>query len=205
MTMSKSTSKTSTRSGNPDGRVLRGERNRQQILDALLALVEEGNLVPTSQQVSDRAGVGLRSVFRHFSDMETLAMEMDQHLGDTYSSLFEGGERDGSLPERILHAAERHDRAYEKAKQVILSTQAQLWQSETMRKNWARQRRGLRRDLRIWLPETESLSPSRQAAAEAAMSFETWHHLRYDQRLSHKATVATINEMLCLLFEVAPA
>lgn len=197
--------KTNTKSGNPDGRVMRSERSRQHILDALLALVEEGNLVPTAQQVSQRAGVGLRTVFRHYDDMETLATQMDQHIGDTYSRLFEGGDRDGSLAERILHAAQRHDKAYEKAKQVILSTQAQMWQSKTMQKNWTRKRRGLRRDLEDWLPEVKTLPASRQAAAEAAMSFETWYHLRYDQRLSHKATVTTVNEMLCLLFEVEPA
>ena len=198
-------SKTTTKSDNPDGRVLRGERSRQQVLDAMLALVGEGNLQPTAQQVSDRAGVGRRTVFRHFADMETLFTHMEQHVGDTYSRLFDGGNRDGSLPERVLHAAQRHDQAYEKAQHIILSTQTQLWQSKTLQKNWARQRRGLRRDLESWLPEVKSLSPSRQAAAEVAMSFETWYHLRHDQGLSHKATVATINEMLCLLFEVEPA
>ena len=55
-----------------DGRRLRSERSRQAIIDAMLKLVEEGVLVPTAQQVSERAGVGIRSVFRHFSDMESL-------------------------------------------------------------------------------------------------------------------------------------
>ena len=40
-----------------DGRRLRSERSRLAIIEAALALQEEGVLVPTAQQISDRAGV----------------------------------------------------------------------------------------------------------------------------------------------------
>ena len=59
----------STISTVPDGRRLRSERSRQAIIDAMMELIGEGNLVPTAQQASERAGVGIRTVFRHFSDM----------------------------------------------------------------------------------------------------------------------------------------
>ena len=52
----------------PDGRLLRSERSRQQIIDATQELVNEGVLVPTAQIVADRAEVGIRTVFRHFAD-----------------------------------------------------------------------------------------------------------------------------------------
>ena len=99
-----------------DGRERRSERTRKKIMEAMLALVEEGNLVPTAPEVSERAGVGLRTVFRHFDDKEGLSIEMDQFLGNTYSKLFDGGDRSGSLPERIKHAAQVHDRAFDKAR-----------------------------------------------------------------------------------------
>ena len=195
-------SSASTKSDNLDGRLQRSVRSRQKILDAIVSLVEEGNLAPTAQQVAQRAGVGLRTVFRHFDDMESLFAEMDQQLEDVNSQFFQGIDPTGSLAERIRAAAEQHDRAYEKVKYFILSTQGQMWQSKTLRKNWARKRRQLRRDLENWLPEMKKLSVSRQAAAEVAMCFETWYQLRYDQRLTHKDTVGSINEMLCLLFEI---
>jgi AcrR family transcriptional regulator len=53
-----------------DGRRARSERSKQAIIEASLALMEEGNLIPTAQQISNRAGVGMRSFFRHFEDME---------------------------------------------------------------------------------------------------------------------------------------
>ena len=61
-----------------DGRTARGQRTRSSVVDALLALQEEGDLSPTAQQVAARAGVALRTVFGHFSDMETLWAEAGQ-------------------------------------------------------------------------------------------------------------------------------
>lgn len=55
-----------------DGRTARGQRTRRAVVDALLALQEEGDLEPTAQRVAARAGVALRTVFGHFCDMETL-------------------------------------------------------------------------------------------------------------------------------------
>src|SRR5687768_18533745 len=62
-----------------DGRTARGQRTRESVVAALLALQEEGELSPTAQQVAARAGVALRTVFGHFSDMETLWAEAGQH------------------------------------------------------------------------------------------------------------------------------
>ena len=84
-----------------DGRRLRSERSRLAIIEAVLALQEEGVLVPTAQQISDRAGVGIRSFFRHFEDMEALFEAADDHIRDSYEALFLGGDRDGTLEERI--------------------------------------------------------------------------------------------------------
>jgi TetR/AcrR family transcriptional regulator, regulator of autoinduction and epiphytic fitness len=55
-----------------DGRLARGERARGAIVDALLALIDRGDLRPSAARVAERAGVSLRSVFQHFSDVESL-------------------------------------------------------------------------------------------------------------------------------------
>ncbi|HEY4024922.1 MAG TPA: TetR/AcrR family transcriptional regulator [Candidatus Dormibacteraeota bacterium] len=56
----------------PDGRSARALRTRNRVVDALLDLVEEGDLRPSAAQVAQRAGVSLRSVYQHFADLETL-------------------------------------------------------------------------------------------------------------------------------------
>ena len=88
--MSKTGRKTAT--GSPDGRALRSERSRQVIIDAMLELVGEGNLVPTAQQVAERAEVGIRTVFRHFSEMESLYSTADKRLRETYEQSDKPGE-----------------------------------------------------------------------------------------------------------------
>lgn len=180
----------------PDGRRLRSERSRQAIVEAMLELVEGGNLVPTAQQVADRAGVGIRSVFRHFSDMESLFAVADMQGREATEALFIGGDREGTLRQRIRHAVERRAEGYEAKSNIILSTHAQLWRYEILRSNYGRYQRGLRKDLDDWLPELKSLSRLQREAVDAVASFEMWHRLRVHQGLSKKQGVKLIVDML---------
>ena len=84
-----------------DGRVRRGVRSREAIVAALMELVGRGVLQPTMQEIAERAGVGVRSVFRHFSEMETLYRAMDARLEAEARPLLGAGERGGSLDERV--------------------------------------------------------------------------------------------------------
>ncbi|MCW2615192.1 MAG: TetR family transcriptional regulator [Frankiales bacterium] len=79
-----------------DGRTARGLRTRRAVVDALLALQEEGDLTPTAQRVAERAGVALRTVFGHFSDMETLWAEAGARELEKLVSL--AGPVDPALP-----------------------------------------------------------------------------------------------------------
>lgn len=184
----------------PDGRLLRTERSRQLIIDAVQGLVNDGILVPTAQTVAERAGVGIRTVFRHFADMETLFATMDVQLRESYEGLFAGGDRAGTLAERILHVIERRATAYEKLSSLMLSTRAQMWRSPVLQKNYARNQRGLRKDLADWLPEVADLPALRREAVDAATSFETWNRLRAHQGLSVKASMDVVYEILRLTF-----
>lgn len=55
-----------------DGRSARAERTRQAIVDALLGLLEEGELQPTASRIAERAGISLRLIYHHFGDLESL-------------------------------------------------------------------------------------------------------------------------------------
>jgi TetR/AcrR family transcriptional regulator, regulator of autoinduction and epiphytic fitness len=64
-----------------DGRTARSIRTRRAVVDALLALIEEGDVRPTGPRIAERAGVSLRSVFQHFTDLEALfAAAADREL-----------------------------------------------------------------------------------------------------------------------------
>jgi len=55
-----------------DGRILRGERTRHHIAEAMIDLIESGDHSPTAQAIADRAGVSLRLIFHHYADMESV-------------------------------------------------------------------------------------------------------------------------------------
>ena len=179
-----------------DGRRLRSERSRTAIIDAMVALQEEGILVPTAHQVAERSGINIRSLFRHFEDMESLFEAADAHLRESYEAPFLGGDREGTLEERIEHAVERHAAAFEKVGNMMLSTQAQMWRYEVLRKNYARNQRGLRKDLDDWLPELRKIPPWRREAIDAIASFDMWHRLRSHQGQGKKAAIDIIAKLI---------
>jgi AcrR family transcriptional regulator len=53
----------------------RAERTRQAIADALLSLLDEGDLQPTATRIAERAGISLRLIYHHFGDLEALFQE----------------------------------------------------------------------------------------------------------------------------------
>ena len=181
-----------------DGRRLRSERSVRAIIEAALALQAEGMLVPTAQQISDRAGVGIRSFFRHFEDMESLFAAVDVKIRDSYEALFLGGERDGSIEERIERAVIRRSEAFESVNNVVQGTLVLLWRYEILRKHYARNQRGLRKDLENWLPEVKKMERGDRESIHAIASFEMWHRLRYHQGLTKQASINIVLKLLRL-------
>jgi AcrR family transcriptional regulator len=55
-----------------DGRTARRERNRSEVVDAALALVDEGELDPSIEQLTKRSGLSARSIFRYFEGLDDL-------------------------------------------------------------------------------------------------------------------------------------
>ena len=180
----------------PDGRRMRSDRSRQLIIESMLELIRQGNLVPTAQQVADHASVGIRSVFRHFEDMESIFETASELCHREYRGLFIGGDRSGSLQDRILHATECHANAYETMSNIILSGTARRWNSKVLQQSYLAYQHQLRRDLDEWLPELESLSDNKRQAVDSIASFEMWHRLRNIQALSKSASIEIIIEML---------
>lgn len=84
-----------------DGRTARGERTRAAVVDALLALQEEGDLEPTAQRVAARAGVALRTVFGHCCDMETLWAQAGEREVAKMAALADVPSGDLPLDERV--------------------------------------------------------------------------------------------------------
>jgi AcrR family transcriptional regulator len=179
-----------------DGRRQRSERSQTAIIEAALALMDEGALVPTAQQIADRAGVGIRSFFRHFADMDSLFLAADEMLISSYEALFEVDNRAGTLSERVARAINLYGNAFDQLRPIILCTQAQLWRSPKLRENYAWHQKRLRKELELWLPEVAALPKDRREALHAVASFDMWHRLREHQGLSPKASSDIVTSLV---------
>jgi AcrR family transcriptional regulator len=192
-------------SGARDGRTLRAERSRRAIVEALFALVGEGVLQPTAQQVADRARVGIRTVFRHFEDMDSLYAELDARLRGEAWPLLAQALPGGSLAARARALVERRGELFERIAPYKRSANLERWRSPFLRERHGELVRGLRAALLRGLPELAAAPTDLVDALELATSFEAWDRLRSDQRLSReRARAATSRIVLALLRSSRP-
>lgn len=175
-----------------DGRVRRGERSREAIVGALFDLIGRGVVQPTAQQVADVAGVGIRSVFRHFSEMESLYQAVDARLQGEALRLFGGERPTRPLVARIEALVRQRAAFFERIAPYKRSGNLQRWRSPFLQRRHLALQRMLHDDLRAWLPELASAPVDLREAVDLVTSFEAWDRLRADRRLSPKVAASVI-------------
>lgn len=96
-----------------DGRAARAARTRQAIVDALLSLLEEGDLQPTANRIAERAGISLRLIYHHFGDLESLFRATAVRQAERMAALATPIAEDLPLAQRIEAFAEQRGRMLE--------------------------------------------------------------------------------------------
>ena len=98
----------------PDGRTARRDRNRLAAIDAVLELFSEGELTPTPEQVADRSGVSLRSVYRYFANRaDLIRAAVDRHLERVQPLFVIDAIGEGAFDARVETFVEARMRGYE--------------------------------------------------------------------------------------------
>jgi AcrR family transcriptional regulator len=167
----------------PDGRRRRSENSRNAIVAAMLELVAEGRITPSAEEVASRAGVGLRTVFRHFTDMESLYAAMTGRLAEHYEMWlipFDSTEWQGQLVE----AVERRTATYERLLPFKRAGDAHRHMSPAIRAEHTRMLGMMRQRLRSFLPSEITDDLVRFETIDLMLSFEAWQRLRDEQGLS---------------------
>jgi AcrR family transcriptional regulator len=186
-----------------DGRQRRSARSREGIVQALFELVGSGVLRPTAQQVAETAGVGIRSVFRHFADMESLFAEMHSRLEAEAVPILRAAPVEGPLDRRAHGLVDRRVEFFERIAPYKRSGNVQRWRSEFLRRQHSVLVRALRSDLLRWLPEMRRAPVDLVEALDLALSFEAWDRLRTDQRLGRdRARAALLRTVLALVADL---
>jgi TetR/AcrR family transcriptional regulator of autoinduction and epiphytic fitness len=171
-----------------DGRVARGQRTREAVIDALLDLYQEGNLTPTTEEIAARVGRTSRSIYHHFQDKEALAVAIADRLLEQHRELFTARPPTGTRAERIDGIAAHRAELFETVAPTRRSALVRMHRSPELQ----RQQTQLATHLRIQLArtfETELSALDPDAADETLelldlhTSWETWDRLRTWQNL----------------------
>ena len=165
-----------------DGRRRRSQDSRQRIVAAMIELVGEGRITPSAEEVAARASVGLRTVFRHFNDMESLYAEMTATLAEQYEMWlipFESVDWQGQLREVV----ERRTATYERLLPFKRAGDAHRHMSPAIQAEHVRVREIMRRRLRSFLPRAIADDMLRFETIDMLLSFEAWQRLRDEQAL----------------------
>ena len=177
-----------------DGRRARRHRSRDLAVDALLDLLNEGVARPTAQQVAERSGVSLRSIFRIFDDVQSLHMAASERQMTRVRHLFVDIVATGTLEERVQATVATTSRLYESVAPIRRAALRAAPESATLQLQLDRARGWLRAEIdRVFAEELARFDdPARAAAVEAVLSFETWDQLRTGQARSAARAAATI-------------
>jgi AcrR family transcriptional regulator len=189
-----------------DGRTARRDRNRTVVLDAALSLFTEDNLYPTPEQVAQRSGVSLRSLYRYFADREALVRAaIDRHL-ERNEHLFEiPGGAGGTLDARVERYVDARLRLHEAIGPTVRAARLRAPTSEPIRTQLAAGRRLIRAQLEHHFAADLARLPARDrrptlAAADALTQPEALDHLRLDLGQSARAAHETLRAALLRLF-----
>ena len=166
-------------------------------MSAALELAVEYQRFPTAQEIAERAGVAIRSVFHHFPDLDALFTEAADTQAAQHWVLLRRPDPDLSLSDRLELAVAQRAELYERIGPLRRVAVMHQDESPTLRRRLQESRAALRRHLRLALsPEIDGLDRISAAALEAAASWETWEVLRRDQRLSAAAASAAVTALL---------
>jgi AcrR family transcriptional regulator len=187
-----------------DGRTARAARTRDAVVEALLALLDDGQLRPTARAIADRAGVSLRSVYVHFDDLEDLFTAAAAKQFERMAALYEPLPADGPLEARIAALVTQRSRMMEAGAPVARATRLQEPFSPTLAKVMHLVRKGMREGVaRVFATELDRVKGAERerllAAVDVAAGSATWETLRVHDGLGVDASRAVVVEMLTRL------
>ena len=167
-----------------DGRRARSQTSRGRIVCAVIKLIEAGDLSPSAPKVAETAGLGLRSVFRHFDDMESLYREVRDRVYAEVLPLIRNKVPGETWKERLENLVAPRSTIYERVHPYRLSAFSKRHRSEFLTDEYAKYIRRDNRSVEAILPTHVLANALATFSLQAILSFHNWHVLRHEQGLS---------------------
>lgn len=166
-----------------DGRRLRSDRSRRQIVHAMLALIRAGDMAPSAAHVAAAAGVGLRTVFRHFEELDSLYREMSAIVEAEVQPLRSRPVGGRTWRHRLDELLDRRVAIYERIMPAKVAGELRRFASPYLMEDFHRFLRVEHDGLVAVLPRRIATQKTLLAALELTTGFHAWRRLRQDQRL----------------------
>lgn len=185
-----------------DGRSLRRERNRQEIVDALLQLIESGETEISAALIAQKAGLSERSIFRYFDDVDDLyrsVCDLSISKEIEFALIDEAGT--GSLDTRIENLVNQRVRIYTMNENIAPAARAFALKNQVIKNQLVLGRKFLRNQIKTqFAPELNQFDKAQQqvvvATIDALTTFENYDMMRSDQKMSVQAIKSILTEAI---------
>lgn len=191
----------STPAPEADGRRRRSQDSRARIVQAMLELVQAGETSPAAELVAERAKVGLRTVFRHFNDMESLYREMSAVIEAELQGIIAQPFKSEDWRGRMVELVQRRAGVYERIAPFRRAGDIHRQRSQVLAADNARFVALGREILRRESPPELLQDKARFEALDMLLSFDAWNRLRRDQGLSPRRTVEALESAVSALVD----
>lgn len=184
-----------------DGRRKRSAASKLKIIEAMLDLIRAGELAPSADMVADKAGVGRRTVFRLFNDMESIYSEMHALMRRMIAPIRAIPLKGDTPAERLSALIDRRTRLFEEILPVVAAAAVHRPRSTFLKADHAGISSELRSLLAENLPAAVRDDPARFEALDAILSIEMWRRLREDQKLAPGVATILLKRLALPLLE----
>ncbi len=185
---------------NVDGRTLRSQKSQNIILVAIIDLIKNGNLYPTAEEVAKKSGIAIRTVFRHYEDMETLLMKADEFINKNIirnDALIINPDKPVFI--RLKEIISERIYFYSKYENIMIATITQLPKYKFLQRRYPEYQRLLKKRTEKIIPEVLILSNINQELMDATLSFIFWQRLKLQKMKKEDINIAIYNQCKQLL------
>ena len=143
-----------------DGRRARSQRSREAIVAAAFALILDGKGAPSAEDVAERAGVSVSSIFRNFDGLADIQQQAFELFSRQYSHLLASPTPAGDLEARTSAFVRRRLDLYEQAGPLMALGRVRAYDDDRFRERIAEHRAALRGQVRACFgPDIDTRTP----------------------------------------------
>lgn len=172
----------------PDGRRQRSQRSREKILNAMWELMLEGDMDPSAAAIAEHAKVGLRSVFRHFEDMDAIHRELLLVGEATIAPLMMKPYETQDWKSQLLELVERTAELWDRIRVPHTAGEIRRFKSDILMDDYKRGRMKELASVKAVLPADLPDYDTLLLSLDSVLCFSTVRHLREDRNLSFPRT-----------------